>query len=324
MRAVVNTSPNHLELQELPTPQPGAGQVRIRTAACGICATDLHMIAGWDRTPFPAIPGHEWAGTVDALGEGVDKALAGKRCVAENVLSNGGEVGFEFPGGYGEYFITEAANICPLPDGFPLTTAALTEPLAVAVRGVNKLHLKDKSRALVIGDGPIGLLTLMLLRRAGLNEVIVVGGRAPRLTFAQESGASQIVDYHKIEGDLATGIIKSAGKDFPIVVEASGSEAAMQASLEMAKACGQILVLGDYGSIRADFEWNHLLLRELEIIGSNASAGAWAEAVRLVVEGRLPLERLVTQRIPIEHFAEGMELTRSRRGDVVKVVMEWE
>ena len=108
------------------------------------------------------------------------------------------------------------------------------------------------------------------------------------------------------------------------MVEASGSEAAMQASLELAKACGQILVLGDYGSIRADFEWNHLLLRELEIIGSNASAGAWAEAVRLAVEGRLPLERLVTQRIPIEHFAEGMELTRSRRGDVVKVVMEWE
>jgi 2-desacetyl-2-hydroxyethyl bacteriochlorophyllide A dehydrogenase len=298
--------------------------VRIRTGACGICATDLHMIAGWDRTPFPSIPGHEWAGTVDALGDGVAKALAGKRCVAENVLSNGGEVGFEFPGGYGEYFITEAANICPLPDDFPLTTAALTEPLAVSVRGVNKLHLKDKSRALVIGDGPIGLLTLMLLRRAGVNEVVVVGGRAPRLAIAQESGASQIVDYHKIEGDLAAGIIKSAGKDFPIVVEASGSEAAMQASLELAKACGQILVLGDYGSIRADFEWNHLLHREIEIIGSNASAGAWPEAVRLAVEGRLPLERLVTQRISIEHFAEGMELTRSRRGDVVKVVMEWE
>ena len=324
MRAVVNTSPNHLELQELPTPQPGVGQVRIRTAACGICATDLHMIAGWDRTPFPAIPGHEWAGTVDALGEGVDKALAGKRCVAENVLSNGGEVGFEFPGGYGEYFITEAANICPLPDDFPLTIAALTEPLAVSVHGVSKLHLKDKSRALVIGDGPIGLLTLMLLRRAGVNEVVVVGGRAPRLMIAQEAGASQIVDYHKIEGDLAAGIIKSAGKDFPIVVEASGSETAMQASLELANACGQILVLGDYGSARADFEWNHLLHRELDIIGSNASAGAWPEAVRLSVEGRLPLEKLVTQRIPIEHFAEGMELTRSRRGDVVKVVMEWE
>ena len=324
MRAVVNTSPNHLELQELPTPQPGVGQVRIRTAACGICATDLHMIAGWDRTPFPAIPGHEWAGTVDALGEGVDKALAGKRCVAENVLSNGGEVGFEFPGGYGEYFITEAANICPLPDDFPLTIAALTEPLAVSVHGVSKLHLKDKSRALVIGDGPIGLLTLMLLRRAGVEEVVVVGGRAPRLTIAQESGASQIIDYHKIEGDLAAGIIKSAGKDFPIVVEASGSETAMQASLYLANACGQILVLGDYGSARADFEWNHLLHRELDIIGSNASAGAWPEAVRLSVEGRLPLEKLVTQRIPIEHFAEGMELTRSRRGDVVKVVMEWE
>ena len=68
MKAIVNTAPGQLEFQELPLPEPGAGQVRIRTGACAICATDLVMIAGWDRTGFPAIPGHEWAGTVDAAG----------------------------------------------------------------------------------------------------------------------------------------------------------------------------------------------------------------------------------------------------------------
>ena len=328
MKAIVNTAPNRLEFQELPMPQPGPGQVRIRTLACGICATDLHMIAGWDRTSFPAIPGHEWAGVVDALGAGVPAALAGRRCVADNVLTDHGEVGFEHPGGYSQYFLTEAANLIPLPDDFPMSTAALIEPLAVSVRGLRKLRLNDRSRALVIGDGPIGLLMVMLLKRAGLEHVVVVGGRLPRLAIALACGASQVFNYHDfyhdINGDLAGGILKMTGTAFPLVVEASGSGPAIQASLALAMPCGQILVLGDYRHARADFAWNQVLLGELEIIGSNASAGAWPEAVRLALEGRLPLERLVTQRLPAARFAEGVELTRARAGDVIKVVLEWE
>ena len=86
MKAIVNTAPGRVEWQDCPMPEPGPGQVRIRTAACGVCATDLAMIAGWQRTGFPAIPGHEWSGMVDAVGPGVDCALLGKPCVAENVL----------------------------------------------------------------------------------------------------------------------------------------------------------------------------------------------------------------------------------------------
>ncbi len=328
MKAIVNTGPNQLEFMELARPEPGPGQVRIRTGACGICATDLHMIAGWERTGFPSIPGHEWAGTVEALGEGVEQSLLGRRCTGENVLSGGGEVGFEYPGGYGEYFVTEAPNIYPLPSDFPLATAALMEPLAVCVRAVQKLRLANTESApascLVIGDGPIGLLMLMLLRRLGVAELWLVGGREPRLDVARLDGVEHILNYHQVEGGLAAGIMKAAGHAFPLVVEASGSAAAMQASLELVGLCGQILVLGDYSSARADFEWNHLLHREIELIGSNASAGAWPEAVRLAVEGNISLGRLVTQRLPVERFAEGVDLTRSRGGDVIKVVLEWE
>ncbi|MFL7868186.1 MAG: zinc-binding dehydrogenase [Anaerolineales bacterium] len=323
MKAIVNTAPNRLEFQHLPLPQPGPGQVRIRTAACGICATDILMIAGWERTSFPATPGHEWSGTVDAIGEDVDESLTGRRCVGENVLASGGEVGFEYPGGYSQYFITDSVNLYPLPDNFCMTTAALIEPLAVSLRGLKKLRLDDKSRALVIGDGPIGLLVVMLLQRVGMKEIILVGGRTPRLAIAQESGANQVLNYHQIEGDFVNGILRTSEDAFPLVVEASGSAAAMQASLKLTAACGQILVLGDYSQARADFAWNHLLHRELEMIGSNASAGAWPDAVQLAVEAVLPLERLITHRLPAQRFAEGIELTRSGRADVVKVVLEW-
>jgi 2-desacetyl-2-hydroxyethyl bacteriochlorophyllide A dehydrogenase len=323
MKAIVSTGPGQLAWQDWPLPQPGAGQVRIRTSACAICATDLQMIAGWQRTGFPSIPGHEWSGTVDAVGAGVDPGLAGRRCVAENVLADGGEVGFEHPGGYAAYLLTEARNVQVLPPDFPLTAAALIEPLAVSVRGMRRLRLEDKRRALVFGDGPIGLLMLMLLRRAGVEEVLLVGGRPQRLALARELGAARVLNYHEASGDLAAAVRQAGGGHFSNVVEASGSAAAIQACLDVATRCGRVLMLGDYADARAGFAWNRLLLQEIELIGSNASAGAWPEAVRMATEGQLPLARLVTHRLPAAQFVEGVELMRSRQADVIKVVLEW-
>src|SRR5579871_5358192 len=143
MKAIVNTAPNQLELLDYPLPEPAPGQMRIRTGACGICATDLEMIKGWDRTGYPTIPGHEWAGIVDAVGPDVEPGLMGQLCVAENFWSSGGEVGFEHPGGYGQYFLTEARNIHLLPSDFPLALAALIEPLAVVTHAMKKLRLSN-------------------------------------------------------------------------------------------------------------------------------------------------------------------------------------
>ena len=323
MKAIVNTGPNRLEMLEVPLPQPGPGQVRIRTGAVGICATDLVMIAGWERTGFPAIPGHEWAGTVDAVGPGGDVSLVGHRCVAENVLSDGKEVGFEHPGGYGEYFLTEAARIQLLPDDFPFASAVLIEPLAVAVRGRHRLRADAADPILILGDGPIGLLMVLVLMHEKPRPIWLAGGRAHRLALAARFGAAQTPNYHTVSGDLAAAIREQSGESFPTIVEASGSAAAMKAALELVRPGGRILILGDYGEARADFPWNHLLHREMELIGSNASAGAWPEAVRLAVKDGLPLDMLVTHRLPAERFQEGFALMRDRRSNVIKIVLEW-
>ncbi len=303
-------------------PEPGPGQARIRTAACGICATDLEMIAGWNRTGFPAIPGHEWSGVVDAVGPAADAALVGRLCVAENVLSDGGEVGFEHPGGYGQYLLTEAKNLYPLPENFSPTTAALIEPLAVCVRAIRRLRLGDFRSALILGDGTIGLLMLLLLGARNVDRIAMVGGRPGRLEMARELGAAAVLNYHDVGPDLAQAIAALPGAPFPNVVEASGSSAAIHAALSAAAQGGKIIVIGDYGASCAHFPWNRLLLSELELIGSNASAGAWPEAVRLAVTGAVPLERLVSRRLPASSFAEALEMTRKSR-DVVKIVMQW-
>ena len=321
MKAIVNVAAERLELRELPLPEPGPGQVRIRTGACGICATDLAMIAGWARTPFGAIPGHEWSGVVDAVGLGGDPALAGQRCVAENVLADGGEVGVEHPGWYAEYFLTETARLQLLPADFPFAAATLIEPLAVCVRGLRRLGALAPGPVVVLGDGPIGLLLVLLLGRDG-RAVTLVGGRASRLDLARELGAVQSVNYHDAAADLGAALARHVRLPVPAVIEASGSAAGLHAALELARG-GKILVLGDYGAARADFPWNLVLHRELTLIGSNASAEAWPDAVRLALALRPQLERLVTRTVSAARFAEGLALVRDRRSGAVKIVLQW-
>ena len=322
MKAIVSVGPGCLELRDLPLPEPGPGQVRIRTAACGICATDLNMIAGWERTAFPAVPGHEWAGSVDALGAGVDATWAGRRVVAENVWAAGGEVGFEHPGGYGQYFLTEAANLQALPPGIPWARAALAEPLAVAVHALHRLGGDLPGPVLICGDGPIGLLLLALLRRAGRDDVCLIGGRPNRLALALRWGAARTFDYHQLaQGVRDLGGLQSGG--FGVVLEAAGSPAALDGALDIVRPGGRILVMGDYGEARASFAWNQLLHGEFHLLSSNASAGAWPDAVALLADERLPLEELITHRRPAERFADAFALVRARDSGAIKVLLEW-
>ena len=321
-RAIVTTAPGKLEMRDRPMPEPAAGQVRIRVGACGICATDIAIMADGHRIGFDGVLGHEWAGTVDAVGTDGDAGLVGRRCVAENVLSDGGEVGFEHDGGYGQYLITEADNLCPLPDDFAFDTAALIEPLAVVVRGARRMRADVAQPILILGDGPIGLLMLMLLRQQGAEQATLVGGRDRRLALARELGAVQTLNYHELGADLEAAIGAAAGCKFPAIVEASGAASAAAAAVPLAATGGKILIIGEYGRTHAEFAWNRLLIQELELIGSNASADAWPEAVRLAVEEGLPLDKLITTRLPAEQFQRGIDVTRADR-DTIKVVLQW-
>jgi L-gulonate 5-dehydrogenase len=323
MRALVNTGPSKLELLDWPTPTPGPGQVRIQTLVCGICSTDLQMIAGWQRTGYPSIPGHEWSGIIDAVGDGVDPRLVGERCVAENVLADGGEVGFEHPGGYAEYLVTEARNLRLLPPEFSPHIGALIEPLAVCVHALHRLRLEGQPNALIFGDGPIGLTLLLLLRQAGFKEVSLVGGFPYRLALAEKLGADLVMDYHSLDTNSSGGLGQALGKTYSTILEASGSGLALEMAMAMASPGAQILVMGDYAAERADFLWNELLHNELEFIGSNASAGAWPEAVRLATSGSLPLHLLVTHRLLLERFNEGIDLASNQKNACLKVLLEW-
>lgn len=329
MRAIVNTGVGRLDIKELPKPEPGPGEVLIKTIACGICATDILMIEGRERTGFPTIPGHEWSGVVIGAGDTAGERFLGRRCVASNIRADGGEVGFEHPGGYGEYFITDAANVHQLPIHFPPGEATLIEPLAVCVRAAARMGIglsgeSALKKVLIQGDGPIGLLLVMLLSHAGARDICIIGGRGARLSLARDLGAGRTLNYHALDEKPAVAIPEGSETGFDVVFEASGSAAALDACLDLVNHGAKIGVVGVYGDARAGFTWDQLMHRELELIGCNASEGAWEDTVRLAVTGSLPLGRLISHRLPVERFREGIEMMRARGEDIVKVILDWD
>ncbi len=324
MKAIVNTKKNVLEMQELPMPEPGPGQVRIRTKACCICATDLEMIAGWKRNDFGTIPGHEWSGVVDSVGDTVDTCIVSKNCVGANIMPDGGEIGFEHPGGYGQYFVAQAANLHVLPDDFPMHAAALIEPLAVSIRLLRRLGDDIKEPILLFGDGPIGMQLVQILRQQGKTDITLIGGREQRLEKAKDLGAVRTLNYHDLGDDLGHGLLENGVKDVASMIEVSGSSAAITACVKVARHDARIVLIGgNYANIKEDSIWHQIMVNELSVIGSNASAGAWPEAVRLAISGEIELEKIISHRLDAQDFEEAIELMRSHRGDVTKVVLEW-
>jgi threonine dehydrogenase-like Zn-dependent dehydrogenase len=352
MRAIQAHSSDTVRLVEMPKPIPAPGQVRIRTAHCGICATDISIIHGSDRVAFPFVPGHEWSGRVDAAGRSGDEYLVGTRCVGSNILSDGLEVGFEYPGGYGEYFLTDASNVHVLPDSLDLLTSILIEPLAVCVRGFHRLKPEPDSPILIFGDGPIGLLMITLLRAYGYNSIVIIGGRSHRLAAARSLGANLTLSYHdshtKNLADYITQEITShenpAGKDtptarnadsrivknrksFPAIIEATGTPEAIRALWPLSGHDSRVLLMGDYQNVTEPVEWQMMLHKEISLIPSNASEGGWHEAIRVAEDMKDLIHPIISHLYDAqseETVQAGLFATRSATHGLIKAAFVWE
>lgn len=341
MKAVRVQRPGVVALENVPTPEPGEAQVRIRTAYCAICATDLAMIAGWERTPYPATPGHEWSGVVDAVGIGVGTDLVGRRCVGDNIISCGAcaacrearpdacaqtrEVGFELPGGYAEYFLTKAANLRFLSDDVPLSSATLTEPLAVVMRALARLHERAPSGpVLIAGDGPIGLLTVLALRQEGVQQIALLGGRTHKLALGKAFGAATTCSYKTAEAERRDWLQSAAPEGFALAVEASGSPDAVVLLLNVVAKDGEVLLLGEYGEACAQVALTRTVLKELRLVASNSGTGAWDDAVGFLGRHHEMITRMVTHQFAPEDFEEALATVQHKRDECIKALLRWE
>lgn len=338
MQAIVFEAPHCVSLHTVDIPILCPGDVLVRTAFAGICATDFEILEGRiAHVRYPHIPGHEWSGTVAAVGSPDDEALLGQRVVGENFLTCGRcpacrqgrwndcpesrEVGFQLPGAYGEYFVTRASHVRVLPGTVSLREACLLEPTAVSVYAATRtgMHLGDA--VLIIGDGPIGLVMVQLALLQGACRVVMIGGREGRLELARSLGASVTINYHR-ERDIAEAV-RGVQEHTDIAIEASGNPQALEAAFALLGPRGRLSVVSDYAGRTVTLDATSIVHRNLTVMGSNASPGSWDTALALVTAARVHLSPLISHVYPLEGWQTALNVARSHRDDVVKVVISF-
>jgi 2-desacetyl-2-hydroxyethyl bacteriochlorophyllide A dehydrogenase len=248
-----------LTVEEVPDPRPGPGQVLARVRACGICGSDLHYARYADSLRDASraergvlanagdgvVMGHEFVAEVVEAGEGVSGWAPGDRVTSMPVLageSGRHSIGYsaEFPGAYGEYVVLSVALLLRVPDGVDDTLAALTEPSAVALHAVREARLQPDERALVMGAGPIGLLTAIWLKHHGAS-VAISDPAEPRRDLARRLGIEPVLDP---KGSDASDLISAIGGPPPLVFECVGVEGTLQEAMTLVAPRGRVIVAG--------------------------------------------------------------------------------
>lgn len=358
-RQVVFPAVDRIELAEAPIPELGPDDLLLRVARVGICATDLHLLAGHIGDPFPLVPGHEFVGEVAALGadaaqtrgltEGdhiaVEMLLPCHRCPRcregrynlcdeDNPfrgLPQGRQYGVNIPrtaapglwGGYAEYlYVPGGATVHRIPDSVPWDTAALTEPLAVAFRAVKRGRVTPGDTVAVIGPGPVGILTAAAARSAGASRVVMVGTRQSRLELARRFGADATVNSR--EQDAAAAVAEALGGPADVVIEMAGVAAAQEQAVQLARRGGRVVLAGACGAgVPVTFhEDEDLLLKEVDILPSFLSAGGFEPSIALLSRGDFPFADLVTHRFGLGEVAHAFDVIRAREGGVIKAVLD--
>ncbi|MEI5098439.1 alcohol dehydrogenase catalytic domain-containing protein [Streptomyces sp. PmtG] len=319
-RAVVIDRPGAYRLAHQPVPEPGPGEVLVRVAAAGICMSDREVYDG-HRDPgyvrYPLTPGHEWSGTVVAVGEGVDPALAGRKTVAEGFracgvcercrcgetsLCAGGyaETGFTEPGAFADHLTVPARLLHPLRDDADLRAAALLEPAAVIAAAVRAGAPRPGERIAVVGAGTLGLLAVQLLAASSPADLAVIDPRAARSEQALAFGADRGLD--PVEAEALRG-------RFDLVVETAGAPTTAASSCLLARRGGRVVLTGMFTPGATGIDPVHLSLSQLEIRSVfGAPSSAWSEAVRAFGLRLLDPAPLITHEFPLERFGDAIAL----------------
>jgi 2-desacetyl-2-hydroxyethyl bacteriochlorophyllide A dehydrogenase len=330
MRAVVIQRPGVARLRKVPRPEPCQGEVLVRVAAAGICGSDVEVLEG--RRParyvrYPIIPGHEWAGTVEAVGPGVESISVGAAVVAEGFRACGdcarcregrtnlcageyAETGFTHAGAFADFVCVPAHLVHELPPETDLAAAALLEPAACVAQGLLEVDLRPGMTVAVVGSGTLGLLAVALVSRVSPARLALVGTREPRLALGLDLGATETWNVRRDQQPEA---------GFDLVFEAAGTVDGTRTAIELARRGGTVLLEGISGQtngIHADA----VVLGHLRVQGIfGASHNAWRRVTGLFAAGLLDTKPLVTHSFSLEQHDAAFRTIVDREGDALKV-----
>ena len=315
---------------------PGPGQVQIAVAYVGICGTDLHVKHGHmdKRVAIPGPIGHEMSGTVAALGEEVTAFRVGDhvtvmplqwcgQCPAcraghEHVCQNLVFVGLDSAGAMQELWTVDQASVVPLPEDLSLATAALVEPMAVAVHDAGRARVCASDKVLVVGGGPIGLLIALVAKSRGADVVLSEPNQF-RLAVAERLGVAGVDPGANDVLQVVEAWTGGAGVD--VAFEVSGASQGLLTATHAARVRGRLVVVAIH-SEPVPVDLFRVFWRELEVIGARVYERAdFEEAVRLLAEGTIDAPVLISVIEPLARVSEAFAALDAG-SDIVKVLLE--
>lgn len=342
MKALLLSEYSKLEVTDLPRPEASPGEVLVQVAACGICGSDVHGYDGSSgrRIP-PLVMGHEAAGVIAAVGEGVSRFVVGDRVTFDstvycgecdfcktgdiNLCDNRQVVGVSTPefrraGAFAEFVTVPERIVYRLPEEMSFADAAMLEAVAVAVHAVAVTELKGGETALVIGAGMIGLLTLQAAKAAGCLRVLVADVDRTRLKLATEAGADEVIlasgadlvrDVHALTG----------GRGVDVVLEAVGRDETVTAAVDAVRKGGTVTLIGNI-TPTVTLPLQKVVSRQIRLQGSCASSGEYPEAIELVSSGKIRVTPLITAVAPLSDGASWFSRLHSREPNLMKIVID--
>lgn len=336
-----------LAVEDIPVPKPGPGQVLARIRACGICGSDLHAARFWGemqatsqqsgrRNPFPnrdasapIVMGHEFVAEIVEAGEGADQWTPGMRVTSMPILFTQEPPGFtsigyspDYNGGYAEYVLLSSRLLLKVADNVSDTVAATTEPCAVGLHAVREAGLKGSEPVLVMGAGPIGLMTLLWLKKEGVKYVAVSDPSPERRALAEQIGADAVFDPNAVfladalmddieklqqqasgDGTVSYGGPGQGGSP-TVVFECVGVPGTLQQAMQLVAIRGTVVVVGvcmQEDKITPMTGINKQLTLKF-VLGYTGPE--YAEALQAFADGELDTSPLVTRTISIDELPD--------------------
>lgn len=322
MQALMFTAIRRLELVEVPVPEVrNPHDVLLKVKSVGICGSDLHGYTGQTgrRIP-PLIMGHEVTGEVVATGSGASHFAPGTRvavqpiefcgvcsqCTAgyRSLCENRRLIGMHLPGAYAEYVLSNSANLYRLPDALSYEHGALAEPLSIAVHAVGLVHFRPYDTACIVGAGPIGLLTLAVLKQMGIHRIFVSDTSEVRLDTARQMGANVLINPMK-QDPVTVAKQLTNGRGVDVAFEAVGISATAQQSVEVTRTRGTVVWIGNSQKM-IDIDMQSIVTREIRLLGSYGMTDEeFQRSLDMLADGSIPAAQLINRRAEL---SEGPEL----------------
>lgn len=345
MDAIVLHGVSDLRYEQVPIPKLGPGTVRVRIGFCGVCGSDIPRCFVKGTYHFPTICGHEFAGTIDAVGDGVKQYKIGDRVAVFPLLwradhpaceqgkyaqSDGYDyLGSRSDGAFSEYVIAPERNLLRVPDNVSLEEAAMTEPASVALHAVRRAGLRLGETVAIFGLGPIGLMVAQWARAMGAAPVALFDILPAKLDLARKLGFTHVYDSRTVKPVEATNEL-TGGRGVHVAIEAAGVPPTMLSALQVARRAGRVVLLGNPAAdvtLPASLI-SQVMRRELDLFGTwNSDFSVygddddWRTVLAAMSSGTLNLKPLITHRVPLSRGIAALEMMRDQKEFFAKVLI---